>query len=196
MTTPTALLQQFQIPVPSFIENLEASFVDDFIKVATVVAIIGIAASIFSVAPVLGVFSGLMLGVCLIARSALDDAADKQITDTALRESEANTRRSEERLAALQNDLTVAEGSASRNAALILTLRTRVEGQEAEIVRLTTSENKLKQELQEAKALTEEIATIVANLRSENADLKKPLAQPTKPVSSRSIFSLGGSARK
>ena len=197
MATSTGILQQFQIPVPSFIDTLETTFVNDFIKVATVIAIIGIAAGIFASAPVLGAFSGLMLVVCLVATSALESAAEKQIAEKALKASEANTKQVKQELTTLKTTLAGIQENEPRNAALIADLETKIAEQATEIQRLTTGEGRLKEELQKANALAEQISKesgqlrdVITKLKGGNAEIKK------QPVSTGSMFHLGGSARK
>jgi hypothetical protein len=179
MTIPLGSSQQFQIPVPNFVQNIQSDFVDGFINVATVIAIIGIAASIFSVSPVLGVLSGLMLGVCLIAKSAREDASGRQTAETALRQSETTTRQEQKDLVALQGELKNIRASESQKATLIQSLNDKISEQSAVIKRVTASETELKDKLHKANELEkqiegtcEEFRKAITKLQTENAGLK------------------------
>ena len=167
-------------------------------------------------APVLGVFSGLMLGVCLIAKSALERAAGRQTAEAALRNSEEVTRQTQNELSTLKSTLQGIQENEPRNAALIESLNAKILELSVEVERLTIIETDLNEKLHKANKLEKQIEGTCEQFReaithlqadkerlqSENTTLKnkavEPVAtEPPQQVSkSKSMFNFGGSIRK
>jgi chromosome segregation ATPase len=151
-----------------------------------------------------------MLGVCLIAKSALEDAAGRQVAETALSNSEALTEQTQNELTAFKRTLANLQANESLNAALISSFNAKIAEQASELEGLTRIEKDLNGKLHKANELENQIEgtcaqfrEVITNLEAENKKLlqentalKNKPVEPLKPESKKSMFSLGGSARK